>query len=105
MGSCLSNQQRMLGHCLLGICGEKKKLAIVEEKNVQHEEVLYDFMKNDGLIRMINGDANNSFQSVLQVMLECEPLIKHFILEKLDGELFLVLKQIFNQAYLNNKNL
>ena len=46
-------------------------------------------MKNDAIIAMINGDNNNSFQSVIQVLLEIEDITKCFMLDNDEnGEMF-----------------
>ena len=46
-------------------------------------------MKNDAIIAMINGDNNNSFQSVIQVLLGIEIITKCFMMNNDEnGEMF-----------------
>ena len=64
-------------------------------------EALYDVKNGCGLTTMINGDMNNSLQSVVQILLEVEGLAANFASphSESDFELYTSLKKLFVLGY------
>ena len=105
MGCCISlsanlikTKSEVYDKCLSNL-GIKAK---TENNKIANHDVQYEFMKNDGVVKMINGNNNNSILAVIQVFLEIDDLKKYFILEKLENaELFKHMSSIFIKTFNN----
>ena len=88
-------------------CCCKKKKRFEEEspehkkKNYKPTKEFYDMMQKNNVIRMINGDVENKYLAVVQILLECEDVAALFLIDdhNRSGPMFDILKKIFEHSF------
>ena len=74
---------------IMGVCFSKKKKTLKIEREPYNEAEyvpnpdLVLHMKKENVVRMINGDMENKFQSVVQILIEIDDLSYYILNSKL----------------------
>lgn len=87
---------------------KKRELTDIEIKDQEHEKkwlelAKFAFEESPGLINMVDLDKNGALMSVLQILLEIEPLVKYFIISNQEGPYFKQMHRLYAEAYRNPK--